>query len=262
MKRSSRPRKTANLSELLHQHLNMYAAAAGAAGVSVLALTQSAEGRIVYTPAHHVIKLGNTYHLDLNHDGTTDFKVRFHESCPISICIFTLEAQPAVAGNAVDGKRPPGAFALSPGARIGAKSPQLYSSALMFVTNSGSNKCYGYWCNVRDHFLGLTFKIKGKTHYGWARLNANSQSLSVVLTGYAYETIPGKSIKAGQTHGRADDPTNAPDFANPDDPGPGAFLTNPVPDNSQPASLGMLALGAQGVALWRQKENEWVLQVD
>ena len=38
MKRSSRPRRTVELSKSLHQRLNMYALAAGAAGVSAIAL--------------------------------------------------------------------------------------------------------------------------------------------------------------------------------------------------------------------------------
>jgi hypothetical protein len=37
MKRSSGPRKTADLSKSVHQQLSMYALAAGAAGVSALA---------------------------------------------------------------------------------------------------------------------------------------------------------------------------------------------------------------------------------
>jgi hypothetical protein len=69
------------------------------------------------------------------------------------------------------------------------------------------------------------------------------------LTGYAYETVPGKSILAGQTQEAEHEQVD-------DNPG-GSFLTNPnpVPDNPQPASLGMLALGFQGVPLWRRKES-------
>jgi hypothetical protein len=53
----------------------MYALAAGAAGVGVLALTQPAEAKIVYTPANVHIGVGKHYHLDLNHDGATDFTI-------------------------------------------------------------------------------------------------------------------------------------------------------------------------------------------
>src|SRR5579863_8098659 len=74
MNRSTGPRKTANLSKSLNQQLNSYAVAATAAGVSVLALGQPAEAKVVYTPAHVVIsKLHPHYYLDLNHDGTKDF---------------------------------------------------------------------------------------------------------------------------------------------------------------------------------------------
>ena len=49
----------------------------------------------------------------------------------------------------------------------------------------------------------MRFKIAGKTHYGWARLNVQvaGSSITVTLTGYAYETISNKSIRTGQKKG-------------------------------------------------------------
>src|SRR5579863_10427884 len=74
MKRSPRPRTTANLSDSIHHRLNMYALAASAAGVGVLALAQPIEAKIVYTPAD--VKIGYIpYNLDLNHDGVVDFQI-------------------------------------------------------------------------------------------------------------------------------------------------------------------------------------------
>ena len=96
----------------------------------------------------------------------------------------------------------------------------------------------------------------GKVHFGRARVKVsfvNNQGMTAFLTGYAYEAIAGKSIKAGQTKEAADDPAN-------EDFGPGASLNSPVPDKPQPISLGMQALGAQGVPVWRRKENESVVQ--
>jgi len=75
MQRPSRPRQTANLSDLLHQQLTSYALAAGAAGVSVLALTQPSEARIVYTPAEKVLAGSGSIALDLNQDGVKDFRL-------------------------------------------------------------------------------------------------------------------------------------------------------------------------------------------
>jgi hypothetical protein len=50
------PRPPINLADSVHQQLNMYALAAGAAGVGALALAQPVEARIVYAPAHRAIK--------------------------------------------------------------------------------------------------------------------------------------------------------------------------------------------------------------
>jgi len=56
--------------------------------------------------------------------------------------------------------------------------------------------------------MGIRFKIKGKSHFGWARLSVTEAAIGpayhriyATLTGYAYETIPNKPIIAGRTHG-------------------------------------------------------------
>jgi hypothetical protein len=75
MKRSSGPRRTANLSESVHQQLSMYALAAGAAGVSALALVPPADAKIIYTKTNTQILANTPYNLDVNNDGTTDFVI-------------------------------------------------------------------------------------------------------------------------------------------------------------------------------------------
>jgi hypothetical protein len=105
---------------------------------------------------------------------------------------------------------------------------------------------------VTNRYLGLKFKIKGKIHFGWARLSVvGRQRITATLTGYTYETIPGKAIKAGQTKGTADDPTNS-------DLGPDASLNSFISDTQQPATLGALAMGAPGLSIWRREESELV----
>jgi hypothetical protein len=76
MKPSLQPSRTpSKLSDSLRQQLNMYALAATAAGVGLLALAQLAEAKIIYTKTHHVIDDHNRYYyLDLNHDGKADFR--------------------------------------------------------------------------------------------------------------------------------------------------------------------------------------------
>jgi hypothetical protein len=75
MRRSTRPREAVSLSKSVQHQVNMYALAASAAGVNMLALSQSADAKIVYTPAHHLMRVNQSYNLDLNHDGTTDFRL-------------------------------------------------------------------------------------------------------------------------------------------------------------------------------------------
>src|ERR1039457_6237307 len=83
MKRSiRRPKAPAKLSDSFHHALNLYALAAGAAGVSVLALAQPSEAEIIYTPTHQFIGRRGAYRIDLNHDGVTDFTI--HDQCLIT----------------------------------------------------------------------------------------------------------------------------------------------------------------------------------
>jgi hypothetical protein len=56
----------------LDKNLAAYMVAAGAAGASLLAV-QSAEAKIVYTPANITIAPRTAVPLDLNHDGVNDF---------------------------------------------------------------------------------------------------------------------------------------------------------------------------------------------
>jgi hypothetical protein len=67
---------------------------------------------------------------------------------------------------------------------------------------SGYNAC-GQWLHATNRYLGLKFVIKGKTHYGWARLTTSCAQFecSDLLTGYAYETVANKSIVTGKTKG-------------------------------------------------------------
>jgi hypothetical protein len=64
-------RKARQFSERLHKRWLGYAAAAGAAGVGLLATAQPARADIIYTPAQISLDGGAT--LDLNNDGVADF---------------------------------------------------------------------------------------------------------------------------------------------------------------------------------------------
>ena len=128
MKRSPRTRKTCALSESISRQLNMYALAASAAGVGALALTQQAEGKVVYTRIHKTILTDGRYLLDLNHDGVSDFILSNILSLPygaVEVCpnnpgncsSYQSRTQPnEIWGNL---KHPSWASALPAGVKIG-----------------------------------------------------------------------------------------------------------------------------------------------
>ena len=243
MTRPSRPRKTANLSDSVHRQLNLYALAAGAAGVSLFASAPPTEAKIVYTPIHKVIGPNHTYRFDLNHDGHADFAIKNLRNCDSDNTCTSFVSAIRYAANAVEGTAgtqftPPQAYALKTGARISGKRPFL--GVKMAGAGQTTN---GNWYNVRNRYLGLRFQIKGRTHYGWARLTVKLRlGFVVTLTGFAYETIPNKPITTGQTKGPDNNSIDAPI----------ASLAAPT---HQPASLGMLALGAPTLSFWRREES-------
>ncbi len=210
MKSSVEPRIVGQLSESLNRHLSQYALAASAAGMGMLALALPAECKIVYTPAHKNAITG--INLDLNHDGAVDFRL-CHSSNSIH-CTATsgaphplgfysrLVAKPKNKSNGVVGK---GRFAsaLVAGKAIGGKGAFPKGDSIMaYGSASATSRSGGPWLNVNDRYLGFKFVIKGKIHYGWARLNVYWKGpKKAILTGYAYETIPNKPIITGKTKG-------------------------------------------------------------
>jgi hypothetical protein len=225
-------RKAQNLSNQMHRDLSRYALAAGAAGVSALALVQPADGQIVYTPAHVELTPGGTMPVDLNHDGVTDFTIRQylyrtgHSSN-------RLEAVPSPHGGIKKGVADLLAAAMLPGSNVGDSDAFVHGAAIMASLSAYSSAAYGSWLTAKNCYLGVKFHIDGDTHYGWARLTVTyagpyEQDLAL-LTGYAYQTQANTSIVAG-------DEGNGGDSSAPNGPS--------APEATANGTLGALALGS------------------
>jgi len=257
----SEPRKTAsNLCGSVQHRLNISTLSAVVTLFGVLALTQPSEARIVYRRTH--IQVDNPYHLDLDHDGVTDFTIQqthvHGDGCAGQRSARdTLSETPAQGNGVVMASNY--AAALGRGVEIGSQSfdsaEQIMADVYKRFFERGGmcvhvQQMQGPWVNVSSRYLGLEFEINGKIHYGWARLSvqAGYVYINATLTGYAYETVPGKSIKTGQTKGTADE-WDEEDFDT------AASPATPVRYTPQPAWLGVLALDAQGVPLWWRRES-------
>jgi hypothetical protein len=253
MKRSHQLREAANLSAKVQQRLNMYAVCASAAGMAVLALPQAAEAKIIYTPAHVQVAPHQIYGIDFDHDGVAD----------ISLGRGTGEGATFVWASGRDGVAAVGdnrrlAVAVFRGAKIGASRHFVQSSSfeptLAVASTTGTMetaKWRGQWADeglgVKNRYLGVKLKINGQVNFGWARVTITIDDRKraaisgVLLTGYAYETTPNMPIIAGATKDAADE----------NQPAGVTFKTNAT----EPATLGVLALGAPGLSIWKRQED-------
>jgi hypothetical protein len=216
-----------NLAPRLTKRLLAYASVAGAAA----ALGSScAEAEVVYTPVHQNVDLN--FYLDLNNDGVPDFRIYSYEFSGFG----ELEVFPLVVGNRIVHQNGPCGFrtdhtraaALAAGQKIGANQVFQAKANCMVYYESGYS---GAWYGAKDRFLGFSFVIAGQTHFGWARLTFRNIGCYRCILGvidYAYETVPGKPIIAG-------------------DKGPATEASVLSP------TLGALALGAPGLLLWRSE---------
>ncbi len=219
MAQSRKPRTATVLSDSFLHQLNMYALAASAAGVGVLALAKPAEAKIVYTPAHESVSrcthdTNRCPKIDLNHDGVADFIIEMGQSTYGNFSnIFLLATHAASQRNFVAGYET-GTDSSVTGVASALFAGEEIDSGLSFAgrlmagrsrpKGNKSGTCWGPWKNVRKRYLGLKFQINGQTHYGWARLNetcirTGKVGVEAVLTGYAYETVPNRYIITGKT---------------------------------------------------------------
>ena len=240
-----------NLSESINRRLNAYALAAGSAGVGLLASAQPAAARIVYTAAHiPIVQNGGLVGLDLNHDGINDFQfsntyyVEAGQRRPEGFEQFALMVEPVQKPNQVlsfESGRTVCAAHLLKGKTVGPHGPfQPGHSFLPMDQGAGdftSFNAFGPWLKAKQGYLGLKFVIKGKIHFGWAHIQIAGES-NPTITGYAYETIPNKAILTGQTKQLEDLGADQP-----------VSLSAPP---TQPATLGLLAMGSRGLSIWRR----------
>ena len=242
--------KPINSPDSFQKHLHMYALAASAAGVSMLALASPAEAEIIYKSANTHIGLNQVVSFDLNGDGIVDFNfVDFWRNSTGGDSFGNLSVTYAQSGNAVMGTVGGRyASALRVGVPIGPNgkfSPSgLMAWGFQQTTAPYKARCYGPWKSKANRYLGLKFMISGEAHYGWARLTETCKKgeNTALLSGYAYETIPNQAITSGKKKGNLEDEGLTGSESTPQ--------SVPVPT---PASLGMLAGGAPALSIWRRQ---------
>lgn len=203
MRQSPLRKRPARVSPNLQHQLNLYVLAASAAGAGMLVLPGQAEARIVYTAVHKTVRLNHALPIDLNHDGIHDFGVLNLTHNSTSPFGDYLAAEPLNSGNQMMVQRSLrgyAASALPAKFTVGPSAKNFRSGRDLMAYYSTTPRSGGPWKNVSKRYLGMKFRIKGKVHYGWARLNVMvTDQVNATLTGYAYETVSGKAIVTGRT---------------------------------------------------------------
>ncbi|HEY1679299.1 MAG TPA: hypothetical protein VGG04_16400 [Candidatus Sulfotelmatobacter sp.] len=236
-------------SDRIQHFLGLYSAAAMTAGVGLLALAAPAEGSVVVTKTNIQIDGFNPAFIDFNKDGVNDVELVVNIANYDHSFYWSFAAIPLNGGKVMGGNRGPlgpYASALAKGGNIGPSAHFSSSQArgqIIMERLLGSESAsihvtyYGKWVVNTPHYLGVKFIINGQTHYGWVMATVSTnEELSGTVTEFAYETEANKKIGAGATS----------------DAAPGdSFAAQAMPPSGP--SLGMLALGADALPVWRRE---------
>jgi len=200
---------------------------------AVLAIDNTVDAQIVYTKVNDTICPNNSYNLDLNGDGITDFNIVAYSGTARACITYgwnrSVRFSPEGSGGglAVDRKT------LEP---IVFNSQQPIDhhyplSSEIRGTLINRDDVYGQGFggisqggpfDTTDHnkFVGLWIKLNKSFYYGWARItilnhpgNHNFNGYCAVLTDYAFNTQPNTPILAGEEN--ANENNNLTVFPNP-----------------------------------------------
>lgn len=182
----------------IQKKLKAYSALAGTA----LAVTNSASAQVVYTDVMPDLTFttGGTYNLDLNNDGTIDFKLDCIHGTYYTIFQYdVVGVTPNFVNNAVDTLGDAAAHAVGIGfsvdstlnwvdsTEMAAQFPPTASGLAAVIAGYGSG---GNFLGLSGKFLPLRFTIIDETFYGWVRLNVAADAQSFTVIDYAYRNAP------------------------------------------------------------------------
>lgn len=166
------------------------------------------ESIIVYTdiePDFTSENLNDSYNLDLNNDHIIDFTISSdsYESWEWLGIASNPNVENGIISTTPWYSHP---VPLNSGKEIfnlrGYSNGESFETWGIFTVGDcfgGEQGCIYDWKNKVDMYLGLRFNLKGRIHYGWARLDVASVT-QWVIKDYAYNATPNMPILAGQTN--------------------------------------------------------------
>jgi hypothetical protein len=263
MARVKKTRTPAKLSAPLENIIAAYALAAGAAGVTALALVTPAAAAPVCKTLSVKLSYTATFAFDPASQAIAPFNIAqsyhtfsTHTSSGVNRGFFTRNlpgAEVTVSSKGLVADLPPGER-IGPGGQFG--KGRSYGLIFTFTPSSGATSHHhrGNLHFGQTNYFGFRFPISGQTHYGWVRLESTivrggrTPSIDTKIMESGYESTPDMAIHAGSCSAVAES-------ARPDSTASSGIVsvagTERTDNATQPASLGTLALGARGISLWR-----------
>jgi|SRR5580704_265671 hypothetical protein len=274
-----RIRKPTKLPESLHRHLNSYALAASAAGVTLLACSLPVGAVPVCKNLTVRLAGTDTYSLNPASQQFAPFNIAhtFNNASSLSYAFWNrgfLTPNSARAAELLGGNGFPAALAsganIGPGGHFGKGKSYGMLFSYGPLNSATRNRHQGNFQFGQTNYFGFRFSLSGENHFGWVRLKVtfgpgfDGTATYIHIRGYGYETAPNTGIRAGQCSSElsriAAPISNQQEISRvwPETHQSEsiAFDPRPISRTSRFASLGLLALGACGLRLWRRKENE------
>jgi len=153
---------------------------------------------------------GNYYSLDLNNDGTADFNIIVDFPSGLDHNQVTIDClgngQVLVTGTFFQVGDLGGALSLNTNIASTSSTWKTLGwtqtiNECFLAFDDGSTTYGGNFLGMNNLYLPLRISINNNYHYGWVRVDVNSNSTSFTIKDYAYNNTPGQAIKAGQTTG-------------------------------------------------------------
>jgi hypothetical protein len=252
-RKSKRNHDAAELAPLFGQ-ISGYCLAASAAGVTVLACSSPVDAAPVCTTTTISFRDTMSYPLNPASQKVAPFNVvqTYNNVSSLSHYVglrgfFTPNipsANTVLDANGFPADLPAGAV-IGPDANFGKGNS--YGEFFQFQYFQGVT---GPFASGQPGYAGFEFSQAGQTHYGWIRMRVVQKQRYypfLLVSEYGYESTPNTAIAAGSCA------TSASSIEPGPEPQPQAARSAEKNKSGAAPSLGLLALGSEGLPLWRRE---------
>ena len=154
-------------------------------------------GQIIFTDVNPDSLVSGQYALDLNNDGTPEFRIEHVLEGGIDI----VQAAGISSQDSIDGFY--AGFPQVVGYLHALSSDEIIGSTSNLIEEGVMGGDHALimedaeWPDAGSRYLGLKFNISGEAHYGWAKIKISTDYVGFTVMEYAYNATAGEPINSG-----------------------------------------------------------------